>query len=262
MRIVTWNVNSLRVRLQRVQAWLEKEQPDALCLQELKAEDSAFPFAALEEVGYRAAIHGQKTYNGVAILSREEAKDVVIGLDDGVEDPQARLIAATIGDVRVICGYFPNGSTMESDKYPYKLEWLKRLHRYLEKRHSPEEKLVLCGDFNVAFDDRDMKNVSKWQGGVLYNEEVVQRVQDLLDWGLVDSFRQVHEEGGIFTWWDYRGLSFPQNDGLRIDHLLVTESLVSRIAEVRVDRDQRKKGACPDATKASDHAPVVLYLSD
>ncbi len=260
MRIVTWNVNSIRVRLQRVKAWLAAEQPDALCLQELKVEDGAFPHAEFEEVGYRAVTHGQKTYNGVAILTKDEPQDVVIGLDDGVDDSQARLIAATVNGVRVIGGYFPNGGTLDSDKYPYKLAWLSRLRKYLETRHNPEEDLVLCGDFNVAMDERDMKNVDKWRGGVLFNEEVVGRVQDLLDWGLVDSFRQLHEDGGMFSWWDYRGLSFPKNDGLRIDHLFITKPLLGQLKNVRIDRDQRKKGACPEGSKASDHAPVILDL--
>ncbi len=261
MKVVTWNLNSIRARLGRLEAWLETHGPDVVCLQELKVVEADFPFAALEALGYRAAAFGQKTYNGVAILARGEIEDERRGFDDDVVDPQARLISARIGGVRVISAYFPNGKSLDSDKYPYKLEWMRRLRSYLERHHDPAEDLILAGDYNVALDDRDLKE-DHWKGGVLYNDEVQAGVRGLLDWGLEDGFRLIHEDGGHFSWWDYRNLGFPKNDGLRIDHLFVTRSLAARVTDAWIDRDQRKKSACPDGSTASDHAPVVLEIAE
>ncbi|MCB9831535.1 MAG: exodeoxyribonuclease III [Planctomycetes bacterium] len=259
MRLVTWNVNSIRARLGRLCAWLERHRPDVLCLQELKVLDSAFPAEAIAATGYHFVSHGQKTYNGVAILARADIEDVRRGLDDGVDDAEARLISARVDGLRVLSAYFPNGKSLDSEKYPYKLAWLRRLREYLERHHDPAEELVLAGDFNVALDERDLKE-DHWKGGVLYNDEVQGLVQALLDWGLEDGFRLVHQEGGHFSWWDHRNLGFQRNDGLRIDHLFVTRSVAGRVRDAWIDRDQRKKGACPEGSTASDHAPVVLDL--
>jgi len=251
MKIATWNVNSIRSRLERLLAWLEKARPDVVCLQELKVTDDAFPAEEIREAGYYAVVHGQKTYNGVAILARAEPTGVERGLDDGVDDPQARLIAAELGGVRVVNVYVPNGQAVGSEKHAYKLAWMQRLRRYLDQRHDPAAPLVLCGDLNVAPDDADVAVPELWAGSVLCDPATRAAFESLRGWGLVDVFRQRHPEGGVYSWWDYRMLAFPKNDGLRIDHILATEPLARRCTDAMVDRDQRK------GTKPSDHAPVV-----
>lgn len=254
MKIATWNVNSVRVREERLIRWLGAHGPDALCLQELKVQDAAFPTAAVTGAGYRAAVFGQKTYNGVAVLSRSAPTDVSCGLLDGVDDPQARLVGATVDGVRVLSAYVPNGSEVGSPKYAYKLEWLARLRAYLERHHRPDEPLALCGDFNIAPDERDLNAPEQWRGSVLFNDEVRGALADLLSWGLVDALRLHHEEGGLYSWWDYRQLGFPRNDGLRIDHILVTTPLAERCTSSFIDRDERK------GKQPSDHAPVVAVF--
>jgi len=254
--VTTWNVNSIRTRLDRTLRWLEKHAPDVLCLQELKAHDDVFPFEPLREAGYHAAVYGQKTYNGVAILSRCEARDVELGFGDGVEDPQARAISARIGDVRILSLYVPNGAQVGSEKYAYKLAWMRRLCDYLERRFDPSDRVVLCGDFNVAPDDRDVAQPEQWKESVLCHPEVRAALERILDWGLVDSFRLHHPEGGVYTWWDYRRLGFPRNDGLRIDHILMSEPLAARCASAVIDRDERK------GKQPSDHAPLYVTLED
>ncbi len=256
MKIATWNVNSVRARLERLLPWLESARPDILCLQETKVVDEHFPAAELEAIGYQCAVHGQRTYNGVAILARSEIADVSRGFDDGVDDAQARLIAATVAGVRVISAYVPNGSEVGSEKYAFKLEWLDRLERYLEQHVRTDESVALCGDYNIARDERDVKEADTWRGSVLFNEEMSARLTRLLDWGLVDTVRQHHPEGGVYSWWDYRRLGFPRNDGLRIDHILATRTLSDRCTDAYVDRDERK------GKKPSDHAPVVAEFDD
>ncbi len=251
MRIATWNVNSIRARLERLLVWLRTHQPDVLCLQELKVADPDFPLAELEEVGYTAAAHGQRTYNGVAILSRTPLEAVVRGLG-GLEEPtQARLIAATTLGVRVVSAYVPNGSEVGSEKYAYKLEWLARLQALLVEQNAAGAPFVLCGDLNIAPTDQDVATPAEWQGTVLTSDEVRAAFRGLVDLGLVDLLRRHHPEGGIYTWWDYRRLAFPRNDGMRIDHLLASKPLAARSRDVWVDRDERK------GEKPSDHAPVV-----
>jgi exodeoxyribonuclease-3 len=251
MKIATWNVNSVKARKDRLLAWLAQHSPDVLCLQELKTEASGFPLEDVRAAGYEAVLHGQKTYNGVAILSRTAATDVRIGLDDGVDDAQARLIAASIGAVRVLSAYVPNGSEVGSDKWTYKLAWLERLHAYLARHHTPTERLVLCGDINIAPDDRDVARPEEWKDSVLCAAPARAAFQKLTSWGLVDVMRQAHPEGGIYSWWDYRMLGFQKNNGLRIDHVLATAPLASLASNAAVDREQRK-GKSP-----SDHAPVI-----
>lgn len=254
MKIATWNVNSVRARQERVLTWLELAQPDIVCLQELKAVAADFPTAEVEVLGYHSAVHGQPTYNGVAILARSAITGVARGFDDGVDDPQARLIAATVGGIRVLSAYIPNGAEVGSEKYSYKLAWLDRLASYLERHVRPDGPTVLCGDFNIARDERDANEPDKWRGSVLLNEELSARLAQLLDWGFVDTVRQHHPDGGVYSWWDYRRLGFPRNDGLRLDHILATMPLAASCTAAYVDRDQRK------GPKPSDHAPVIAVF--
>ncbi len=251
MKIVTWNVNSIRAREERLLKFLDREQPDVVCLQELKVTEDDFPFITVESAGYRAQVYGQKTYNGVAILSRDEASNVVRGMGDDVDDPQARLIRVETMGVRVVNGYFPNGRAVGTEHYEYKLTWMKRLRDMLAQDASPNDDLVLCGDFNVAPDDSDAANPEKWSESVLCDAEARAALEDLGDWGLEDVFRKHHPEGGVYSWWDYRMLGFPKGDGLRIDHIFATPSMARRCTGARVDRDERK------GKKPSDHAPVI-----
>jgi exodeoxyribonuclease-3 len=251
MKIASWNVNSIRARLDRVLAWLQKERPDVVCLQELKAVEQAFPAEALREAGYFSAVYGQKTYNGVAILSRTEPTAVERGMDDGVEDPQARLLAADVEGVRVLSAYVPNGQAVASEKYAYKLAWLGRLADLLARRYDPQERLVLCGDFNVARDDADVAKPPDWADTVLCHAAARAALESILDWGLTDPVRLKHPEGGIYSWWDYRMLAFPKNNGLRLDYVFATDPLAQRLITATVDRDERK------GAKPSDHAPVI-----
>lgn len=255
MKITTWNVNSIRVREERLLRWLATHSPDVLCLQETKVVDDAFCHVSVTDGGYKTAVHGQKTYNGVALLSPAEPQDVRCGLDDDEEDdPQARLIAATVQGIRVLSAYVPNGSTVDSPKYQYKIRWLKRLKAYLERHHTPDEPLVVCGDLNIAPEERDVRNPDRWQGTVLYNAEMTELLDDLKSWGLTDAFRATNPEPGLYSWWDYRRLAFPKNDGLRIDHILATRPVADRCKAAWIDRDERK------GKQPSDHAPVVVEL--
>ncbi len=254
MKLACWNVNSIRARHDRLLAWLERTEPDVVCLQELKVVDEAFPFEALGELDYHAAVYGQKTYNGVAVLSRTKAKAVRRGLGD--DDPQARFLEAKIGSLHVLCAYVPNGQEVGSDKWAYKLDWMARLRAFLDEHHSPSEPVILCGDFNVARDDRDVARPEEWAGSVLCHDDARRAMEAILDWGLVDLFRQKHPDGGVYSWWDYRALGFPKNNGLRLDYVLATESLARKCTAAEIDRNQRK------GNKPSDHAPVVVEFDD
>ncbi|MFI5288473.1 MAG: exodeoxyribonuclease III [Polyangia bacterium] len=251
MKLASWNVNSIRARIDRVIPWLEATRPDVLCMQELKAEEKDFPREAFERIGYQVAAACQKTYNGVAICSLQPATDVMCGLGDGDDDPQARLVAATVAGVRVLSAYVPNGQSVGSDKYAYKLRWLERLRGYLDARCDPKAPLVLCGDFNVAPEERDVYDPVSWANETLFHIEARQALERVRAFGLTDTFRLHHEEAGVYSWWDYRMLSFPKNRGLRIDHVFVTEPLARRCASAWIDREARK-GKLP-----SDHAPVL-----
>lgn len=250
--VATWNLNSIRSRLDRLFTWLGANRPAILCLQELKAPESEFPFERLQELGYHAAVLGQPTYNGVAIVSRWPLEDVRRGLDDGVADEQARLIAATTNGVRVLSAYVPNGQVVGSEKWTYKLEWLARLLAYLQRHHQPNEPLLVCGDFNIAPDDRDVAYPATWAESVLCHPEGRAALGKLLDWGLVDVFRRFYPEGGVYTWWDYRGRAFERGDGLRLDLVLATAPLAEKAIAARVDRQER------EGEKPSDHVPVVV----
>jgi exodeoxyribonuclease-3 len=250
MLLATWNVNSIRAREGRLLPWLETREPDIVCLQELKCTKDQFPFEAIETAGYRAAVHGQKTYNGVAILAKSEITDVTTGFGDGGDDSQARVIAGTVEGARIVSVYVVNGKQIDSDKYAFKLEWLDRLQRYLEAQDL-DAPLAICGDYNIAPEERDVSNPERWRDGVLFNPDLSARFERFLDLGLVDTFRTHHEEAGLYSWWDYRMLAFPKNNGLRIDHILATEPLAERSTDAFVDRDERK------GQKPSDHAPVI-----
>jgi len=257
MRIATWNVNSIKARSERLLRWLEKHEPDVLCLQELKAEDSGFPLAQVQAAGYSAVLYGQKTYNGVAILSREALgplSNVRAGLGDNVDDPQARLLSAELHGLTFLCCYVPNGGEPTSEKFAYKLKWLERLVAYLEKHHAAREKLVLCGDLNIAPADIDVARPDEWKDTVLCHPLVREAFDTLIAFGLIDSFRALRAEPGLYSFWDYRMLSFPKGNGLRIDHVLVTADVLPRCKRAQIDRDERK-GKLP-----SDHAPVIIDL--
>jgi len=224
----------------------------------LKVTESQFPMDALRAAGYDAAVFGQKGYNGVAILSRAGLglADVRLGLDDGVEDATARLLSARVGHLRVITVYVPNGQVVGSEKYAYKLEWLRRLRAYLERHHRASEPLVLCGDFNVAPEPRDVQFPKLWEQSVLFHPDVRAALRQVTDWGLTDTFRLHRQEGGFYSWWDYRMLSFPKNDGLRLDLVLATEPVARSCTEASVERNERK------GKLASDHVPVLATLGD
>ncbi|MDP1605966.1 MAG: exodeoxyribonuclease III [Rhodocyclaceae bacterium] len=257
MKIATWNVNSLKVRLPQVLDWLAVAQPDALCLQETKTEDGGFPFAALEAAGYPAIHNGQKTYNGVAILARSPPQDVTRDLP-GFDDPQKRLIAASLGaasgDVRLVCAYMPNGQAVGSDKYEYKLQWLAALARWLKDELQCHPRLALLGDFNIAPDDRDVHDPVAWRGQILCSEPERAAFRALLDLGLVDAFRLFEQPEKSFSWWDYRMMGFRRNHGLRIDHILLSPALASRCHACSIDKSPRK------LERPSDHAPVIAEL--
>lgn len=255
MLLASWNVNSIRAREERLLAWLEHRRPDVVCLQELKCTEDQFPFEAMEAAGYHAAVHGQKTYNGVAVLAKSAPEDITTGFCDGGDESQARVVAATIDGARIISVYVVNGKEIDSDKYAYKLDWLDRLERYIAAQDLTAP-LAICGDYNIVPDERDVEKHEIWQGGVLYNEDLSARFNRLLDLGLADTFRTHHDEAGIYSWWDYRMLGFPKNNGLRIDHILATPALAERSTNAWVDRDERK------GTKPSDHAPVVTEFRD
>ena len=254
MKIATWNVNSIKARKERLLAWLAAHSPDVLCLQELKLEASAFPHDEIRALGYHAVLHAQKSYNGVAILSRNEPQAVALGLDDGVDDPQARAIAATVDGLRVLCVYVPNGGEPASDKFAYKKQWLARLRAHLNARYQPSDPLLVCGDFNIAPDDLDVARPDEWRGSVLCHDDVRAAFVALTAWGLHDCFRKHHPEGKVYSWWDYRMLGFQKGNGLRIDHVLASQPLAERCRAASIDREQRK-GKLP-----SDHAPVIIEL--
>lgn len=255
MKIATWNVNSLKVRLPHVLDWLAAAQPDALCLQETKTEDKGFPFAELEAAGYRALHNGQKTYNGVAILARHEPADVRHDIP-GFDDPQKRIIAATVNGTRLVCAYMPNGSEVGSEKYEYKLKWLAALTDWLRAEMAHHPRLALLGDYNIAPDDRDVHDPEAWRGKILCSEPERAAFRAFLDLGLADAFRLFEQPEKSFSWWDYRMMGFRRNLGLRIDHILLSPELAGRCRSCVIDKAPRK------LERPSDHAPVVAEIAD
>lgn len=259
MRVATWNVNSVRTRLDRLLAWLGRHEPDVLCLQELKTTDEKFPHEEIRAAGYQSAVYGQKTYNGVAVLSRRAPDAVRRGLDDGEEAEgaeEARLIAARFGDLNVVSVYVPNGRTPADPAFEYKLRWLARLRLYLESHYRPADRVLVCGDYNVAPTDLDVARLEEWAGSVLCHDDVRKAFGHLTDWGLTDLFRHRKADEVAYSWWDYRMLGFPKGNGLRIDHVLGTGPMADACADVWIDRDERK------GKKPSDHAPVVAEFAD
>jgi exodeoxyribonuclease-3 len=253
MKLATWNVNSLKVRLPQLLDWLPAVQPDVVCLQELKLEDAKFPRAELEAAGYRAAFSGQKTYNGVAILSRAEPVDIITGIP-GLADEQKRALAATIDGVRVVCLYAPNGQAIGSDKYEYKLRWYAALAGWLKVELAAHPDLAVLGDLNVAPEDRDVHDPKAWEGQVLVSEPEREALRGLLALGSKDAFRLFEQPEKSFTWWDYRMLGFRRNAGLRIDHILLSPSLAARCVSCTIDKAPRK------LERPSDHTPVIAEL--
>ena len=256
MKLATWNVNSLKMRLPRVLDWLAQHAPDVLCLQETKLEDPGFPTLELDAAGYTAHFTGQKTYNGVALLARKTlpaATDVTRGLP-GLADDQKRVIAACFGNLRVVNFYVPNGQSVESDKYRYKLEWCRAASSFLRAELAVHPRLAVVGDFNIAPEDRDVHDPVAWAGQVLCTDAERQVFRDWAALGLADSFRLFDQPPATFSWWDYRMLGFPKNHGLRIDHILLSAPLAASCISCTIDRNARK------GEKPSDHAPVIAQF--
>ncbi len=256
MKIATWNVNSLKVRLPHLLTWLGDNPVDVLCLQETKLTDDKFPAEAINEAGYQVVFSGQKTYNGVAILSRHPISDVVKN-NPRFPDEQQRILAATIEGVRFICAYVPNGQSVDSDKYSYKLAWLAALRDWLaeEVAAHAEQGLAILGDYNIAPADQDVHDPAAWAGQVLCSDKERAALTALTDLGLTDSFRMFPQQDKSFSWWDYRMLGYQKNKGLRIDHILLSEALRKRCVSCAIDRVPRKWA------QPSDHAPVVATLA-
>jgi exodeoxyribonuclease-3 len=248
MHIASWNINSLRKRQDRLFAWLEATNPDIVCLQETKCPDEQFPALALQAAGYVSAYHGEKSYNGVAILAKTSLRDVRSSLCDEVIDSQARVIAATIARLRVFSIYAPNGQAVGSPAYEYKLHWYRRLRDCVAKENTTD--LILCGDFNVAPEDLDVYDADLWRGAIMASDGERAAFRELCNLGLRDTLRIHHKEGELFSWWDYQMRAFEKNRGLRIDAVLATESLAKRCIASGIDREMRR-GKDP-----SDHAPV------
>jgi len=255
MKLATWNVNSLKVRLPQVLKWLAKHGPDALCLQETKLENAKFPAAEIEAAGYTALHNGQKTYNGVAIVSLAPLRETIMEIP-GFEDPQRRVLAATIGGIRIINVYVPNGESTESDKYQYKLRWLAAFRGWIATELKQHPRLAVLGDFNIAPEDRDVHDPAAWEGKVLFSGPERSALQELLAAGLKDGFRLFEQPDRSFTWWDYRMNAFRRRMGLRIDHILLSDALAKSCASCTIDIEPRGN------ERPSDHAPVIAELKD
>jgi exodeoxyribonuclease III len=257
MRIASWNVNSVRSRLEQLTGWLVRAAPDVVCLQETKVEDGNFPEAALSEAGYRTVFSGQKSYNGVAIAARFglAIDDVKKDLDGDDADVARRMLAATVEGVRIINVYVPNGQAVGAPAFAYKLAWMRRLRSELDARYTPEQELLVCGDFNVAPEAIDVAEPKKWEGHVLFHPDERAALRHVMEWGLVDAFRACHPDKAAYSWWDYRTGAFLKNKGLRIDLALVTRPLAARCTDVWIDTRPR------ELQRPSDHAPVVVELA-
>lgn len=249
-KVITWNVNSIHKRLDRVLSLLDREKPDVLCLQELKTPDEKMPVDAFQKAGYFLSYFGQKAYNGVAIVSKKNPTLVRKGFEK-FENEDARFLSVKIDSISYLTVYVPNGQAVHSAKYEYKLEWMGRLKEHLHSNHKAIDPILLMGDFNVAPEDRDVYSPSEWRDSILFSDPEKSAFGDVMRFGLIDTFRHFHAEGGLYTWWDYRNLSFPFNRGLRIDFVLATKPLIEKCIKSYILRDERK-GPSP-----SDHAPVV-----
>ena len=255
MKLVTWNVNSLKVRLSHLLQWLEANPVDVVCIQETKLTDDKFPLAELNAAGYQVAFSGQKTYNGVAILSRHPIEDVVRN-NPHYEDAQQRLLAATIGGVRIICAYVPNGQEVGSDKYAYKLAWFEALRTWVAAEMAVHERFAILGDYNIAPEARDVHDPAEWEGRIHCSIPERAALQELMALGLSDAFRLFEQPEKQYSWWDYRQMAFRRNRGLRIDHILLSKALAEGCTACHIDRETRKW------EQPSDHAPVVATIGD
>jgi exodeoxyribonuclease-3 len=251
MLIATWNVNSILARMPLVLRWLDDVKPDVVCMQETKCTDDKFPTLVFQERGYQCQLFGQQSYNGVAILSRCECQTTHRGYPGDDETAQSRLITSTVNDIQIVNVYIPNGQAVGSEKYEMKLGWMRRLREFFDQNYDASRPVLLCGDFNVAPEERDVHDVRLWQGRIMFSEQEKATLQHIKDWGFTDAFRLHNEEGGKFTWWDYRAGAFRRNLGLRIDHVWITEPLVSRSVRTWIDLDPRTW------EKPSDHAPMI-----
>jgi exodeoxyribonuclease-3 len=251
VKIATWNVNSITARLPLVLEWLAAARPDVLCLQETKCTDERFPRAAFEELGYTAEVYGQPTYNGVAILSRFPCADTQRGFPGDEAGAHARLLATTVKDVRIVNVYIPNGAFVGSDKYKFKLQWMGRLREFFDDEYWTDDQVLLCGDFNVAPEDRDVHDPEQWRGKILFSKAERAALETIREWGFVDAFRLHVKDEGYYSWWDYRAGSFRRNTGLRIDHIWVSPPLAERCTAVSIDKTPR------GWERPSDHTPVV-----
>jgi exodeoxyribonuclease-3 len=255
MRIATWNVNSVRARLPRVLEWLDSRSPDVVCLQETKCVDEAFPREPIEDLGYQIATYGQKTYNGVAILSKRGIEDVVRGLPGDEDEPEARAIGAQVEDFLLLDLYVVNGKEVGDPKYAYKLAWLERVVEAIRERYPMNEKVVVTGDFNITFDDRDVYDPDAWREKILCSTPEREALARICDLGLTDALRHFDQSEGIYTWWDFRTRGFQRGNGLRIDHFLLSKPALDCCTGVEVDLEERGQ------TKPSDHAPVIATFA-
>jgi exodeoxyribonuclease III len=254
VRLATWNVNSLTARMPRVLGWIDEYQPDILCLQETKQADAAFPASTFADLGYETAHHGDGRWNGVALLSRVGLEDPVGGFGTAEDEYGCRIVAGTCASIRVHSVYVPNGRTVDHEQYGFKLAWMARLASYLAETCDPAGGVAVCGDFNIAPDDRDVWDPAAFVGATHVSGPERQALAVLLDWGLEDVYRRFHSNGGVFSWWDYRAGDFHQGRGMRIDLVLLSRTLAERSTSVSIDRNARK------GQKPSDHAPVVVDL--
>ena len=250
MKIVSWNVNSLKVRLEQVLQWSKQNSPDVLAIQETKLTDDKFPADEIKAAGWHVVYSGQPTYNGVCIISSSPASDVITDID-GLDDPQRRILAATIDDVRIINLYVVNGSEPESEKYIYKMHWLEQVINFISQQMQEHENVVVLGDFNIAPDDRDVYDADYWRGKILCTDKERAKLEGILDLGFDDSFRLLHDDGGHYSWWDYRMGGFPRNLGLRIDLILTNEPMSEMLTSAYIDKEPRAW------ERPSDHTPVV-----
>ena len=253
MKIATWNVNSIRARLSRVVPWLQEHSPDVVCLQETKVVDDQFPKELLEDQGYNIVVSGQKTYNGVAVLAQHQIENVITELPDGsdADDKEKRVMGCCVEDFMILNLYVPNGREVGHNHFYYKLEWMKRVRQLLEESYDPDEKVVVTGDFNITFDDRDVHDPERYHEKIHCSTPERDALRDLMSFGLHDGLRKFHEEGGIYTWWDYKTRGFSRDEGLHIDHFLMSQKALDACDSVWVDKKAR------DGKSPSDHAPVL-----
>lgn len=253
IKVVTWNVNSINSRLERLKAFLQREQPDFVCLQELKCSDDKYPLESLSNLGYRSSIFGQKAYNGVAVLSKKPV-DILFKNFDGKDEAARSITIRTSYGFDIINMYVPNGQALGSDKYAYKLKWLKQAKHFIQSNWQPSDRLVIVGDFNIAPEDRDVYDPVAWKEHIHCSAAERAALQDLLSFGFIDTLRMHEQREGVFSWWDYRELSFPRNKGLRIDLIYATAPVAALCRSVRIDKDERQ------GEKPSDHAPVIAHF--